>query len=45
MKRIDTKYKLDVPEGIYSADTLLGLFLEIMRHRLFHLLKHGQWMD
>ena len=31
--------------GSYSADTLWGLFIEIMKHRLFHLKRGDGWQD
>ena len=38
-------YRLIVPEGLYESDSLIGLLLEVFRHRLDHLVKHGKWMD
>ena len=34
-----------VPEGEYTANTFIGLTWEIFKHRLWHLYKHGRWMD
>ena len=45
---IDTseyKYTLLVGEGAYFAQSLWGLFTEVFKHRLHHLIKHGRWMD
>jgi hypothetical protein len=36
---------LIVKEGYYEANTLFGLLLEVFKHRCWHLLKHGRWMD
>ena len=38
-------YRLIVPAGIYESDSLIGLLIEIFRHRFEHLVKHGEWMD
>ena len=45
---IDTseyKYTLLVDEGAYFAQSLWGLFTEVFKHRLHHLIKHGRWTD
>jgi len=46
-KRSMTKYRLilGTTGGMYESDTLLGLLLEIFRHRLYHLFRHRKWMD
>ena len=31
--------------GSYFADSLWGLFVEIMKHRLFHLKRGDGWTD
>ena len=31
--------------GSYFADSLWGLFVEIMKHRLFHWKRGDGWMD
>jgi hypothetical protein len=41
----DSRYKLFVTTGMYESDTLIGLFVEILRHRTWHLLTHGKWVD
>ena len=38
-------YQLIVPTGTYSADNIFGLMWEILKHRLYHLFKHGRWID
>lgn len=38
-------YILKVEAGEYYANTLWGLFTEIMKHRFHHLFNHGQWID
>ena len=42
-----TKYRLilGTTGAMYESDTLLGLLIEIFRHRLYHLIKDGQWVD
>ena len=37
--------KLIVKEGHYEADTLFALIVLVLRHRFWHLRKHGKWMD
>ena len=37
--------KLIVKEGSYEADTLWGIIIEVLKHRFWHLRKHGKWMD
>jgi len=31
--------------GHYESDTLVGLLVLIIKHRTWHLFKHGKWMD
>ena len=31
--------------GVYKADTLLQLIIEVLKHRLWHLLNDGKWID
>ena len=38
-------YILEVPAGTYSSDNLFSLVWEIIKHRTWHLLKHGRWVD
>ena len=38
-------YKYKCKAGVYESDTLFGLLWEMFRHRLWHLRKHGRWMD
>ena len=46
-KRSMTKYRLilGTTGAMYESDTLLGLMIEIFKHRLYHLRKDGQWID
>jgi len=39
------RYRLIVPEGLYESDTIIGLVVEVLRHRFEHLVRHGKWMD
>jgi len=38
-------YKYECDAGVYESDTLFGLLWEMFTHRLWHLRKHGRWMD
>ena len=38
-------YQLMVPTGAYFSDNIFSLILEVFKHRLHHLIKHGRWMD
>ena len=38
-------FKLIVNEGTYEADTFFALIIEVLKHRFWHLRKHGKWMD
>ena len=45
---IDTseyKYTLLVAEGSYFAQSLWGLFVEVITHRWFHLKRGEGWVD
>jgi hypothetical protein len=37
--------KLIVKNGTYEADTLWQLIIEVLKHRFWHLIKDGKWMD
>ena len=39
------RFKLTVPEGEYEADTLWGLCLDVLRHRLWHWRRGDGWVD
>ena len=39
------RFKLIVPEGTYEANSLVMLLVEVLRHRFWHLLNDGRWMD
>ena len=38
-------YKYECSAGVYESDTLFGLLWEMLKHRFWHLRKHGRWMD
>lgn len=38
-------YQLKVPAGTYEADNIFFLLWEIVKHRLWHLLKDRRWVD
>jgi hypothetical protein len=40
-----SKFMLIVEAGSYQADTFLGLIFEVLKHRFYHLINHGKWMD
>jgi len=42
---VEYKYKLEVAAGSYYANSLLGLWWEVMRHRWFHLRRGDGWVD
>jgi hypothetical protein len=37
--------KLIVKAGTYEADTLLGIIIEVLKHRFWHFRTHGKWID
>lgn len=39
------RYRLVVEEGTYEAETLVGLLLEVLKHRLWHLRRGDGWRD
>ena len=39
------KYILLINEGSYFADTLWGLFTELIKHRVWHLKRGDGWRD
>ena len=39
------KIRYDVPAGSYESNSLFGLVWEVLKHRTWHLFKHGRWMD
>lgn len=39
------RYTLIVEAGEYYADSLFSLFWLVIKHRFWHLRKHGKWMD
>ena len=40
-----SKFKLIVSAGVYEADTFFDLVIQVLKHRFWHLRKHGKWMD
>jgi len=36
-------YKCDT--GLYESDSWIGLMIEIIKHRTWHLVNHGKWID
>jgi len=45
MNKNKYKYTLLVGNGAYFSDTIIGLFWEMLKHRLEHLRKDNVWMD
>ena len=39
------KFKLFCNAGIYEADSFFNLIIEVLKHRTWHLLNHGKWID
>jgi hypothetical protein len=39
------KFILKVENGEYYADTFWELIIEVLKHRFWHLINHGKWMD
>ncbi len=39
------KFKLTTKDGVYETDTFFQLIIEVLRHRFWHLRKHGKWID
>jgi hypothetical protein len=39
------KFKLICDAGMYEADTFFALVIEVLKHRFWHLRKHGKWID
>jgi len=37
--------KLIINEGTYEANSLMGIIIEVIKHKFWHLRKHGKWMD
>jgi hypothetical protein len=36
---------MECEAGVYEADTFFGIFIAVIRHRFWHLMTHGKWMD
>ncbi len=43
--RCQYKITYTVSNGVYYANSIWGLMWEVYTHRLWHLIKHGRWMD
>jgi hypothetical protein len=39
------KFKLTCKAGSYEADTFWGIIVVVLKHRFWHLLTDGKWMD
>jgi hypothetical protein len=39
------EYKYTCDAGEYTAESFWGLVWEILKHRTWHLFKHGKWID
>jgi hypothetical protein len=39
------KFVLNVESGIYEADSLFSLMMEVIRHRLWHWRRGDGWID
>jgi len=38
--------KLEIKKGIYyEADSLIKILVMVLKHRFWHLRKHGKWID
>jgi hypothetical protein len=37
--------KLITEAGTYEADTFWQIIIEVLKHRFWHLRKHGKWID
>ena len=42
---MENNYELKVRAGSYYANSLTVLLWEVLKHRLWHLFKHGKWID
>jgi hypothetical protein len=40
-----TRYMMKCPAGEYKSDSWIGLGWAILTHRMWHVWKHGKWMD
>ena len=39
------EFKYTCDAGYYTSQSFIGLLWSIFTHRLWHLFKHGKWMD
>ena len=37
--------KLITKAGSYEADSFFRIIIMVLKHRFWHLIKHGKWMD
>jgi hypothetical protein len=42
---IESKYILITDAGQYESDNLFFLICEVIKHRTWHLINHGEWKD
>ena len=42
---MESNFKLIVKEGEYESDSFFALIIEVLKHRTWHLFKHGKWID
>lgn len=42
---MNKKYVMECKAGRYESDSYIKLGWNILKHRLWHLYKHGVWMD
>ena len=41
----DGMFRFYTAAGMYESNSFIGLLLEILWHRTWHLFKHGKWTD
>jgi hypothetical protein len=39
------KFELHCGAGVYYANSLFDLIVQVLRHRWWHLMHDGKWMD
>ena len=42
---MNNKYVMTCKAGKYEARSMCGLAWEILKHRIYHLFRHGRWID
>ena len=43
--RKDSLYKLQAPASTYWSNWIIGLFLQIIKNRIYNLLRYRRWTD